>query len=110
MRSAPDIVKVMQVYAAPPSFAVMIITRMVSVVIGKLRLPGMANDDATSVVDDQRISTNSIQCPDASRPARQEYKTRVPRVGVSIFLRIGNLLRPAISQKLPVASIVDHIR
>jgi hypothetical protein len=31
MRSAPDIVKVMQVYAALPSFAVMIITRMVSV-------------------------------------------------------------------------------
>ena len=41
MNSAPDIVKVMQVAAALLSFAVIIITRMVSVVIGKLRFPEM---------------------------------------------------------------------
>lgn len=76
MRSAPDIVKVMQVTAALPSVAVMIITRMVSVMIGKLRLPGMANDDAAAVVHDQRIGINSIQRPDSSCPARhQQVKT-----------------------------------
>jgi len=37
----PDIVKVVQVTAALPSFFVMIITRAVSVMISKLRLPGM---------------------------------------------------------------------
>ena len=47
MNSAADIVKVMKVTAALPSFAVMSITQMVSVVIGKLRRPGMAPGKST---------------------------------------------------------------
>jgi hypothetical protein len=59
MNFVPDIVKVLQISAALPSFAVMNITRMMTVMICRLRLPEMANDDAASVTDDERIGSAS---------------------------------------------------
>jgi len=72
MDFAPDTVKVLEVVAALPSFAVIIITHMVSVMVDKLRLPGMANDDAASATDYKLIGTNSTQYPDSSHPGRHE--------------------------------------
>jgi len=51
MNFAPDIVNVVEVAAELSGFAVITITCMMSVMIGKWPLPGMANESAASKGD-----------------------------------------------------------